>query len=156
MSNLTTRRENTAGLVQCGWPTCTYSTFFNRHATFFGHDTRLWRHIKQEHILPGTFDCSAPGCGMTFDQLKKLNAHSKIHDVSGLQKGKQCTVDIIHCGWEECGSTKFYNRDSTLWRHIKGTHVLPDAFKCSTPGCGKGFGRRDKWNEHSKTHPQQQ
>ncbi|KAJ5352190.1 transcriptional regulator family: C2H2 zinc finger [Penicillium brevicompactum] len=144
--------ESIAVFIQCEWLRCECSGFFDRDATFFGHDTALWRHIKEKHIVPGVFKCCAPGCEMVFDRLKKLNEHSSTHSANEGQKGKQCAIGSWRCFWEDCDNKNIFNRDTSLWRHIKEKHIFPDAFKCSTPGCPKGFGRRDKRDEHSKSH----
>lgn len=145
LSDLILRRASTASLIQCRWQGCTDSSFF-------GRDTALRQHIKEEHILPGVFKCSTPGCGETFDRLSKLHGHSRSHGDDIGHKGKQPTVHILQCGWHGCTNLQFFSCYYTLWRHIKEKHSLPGIFKCPTPGCGREFGRQDKLDEHFRAH----
>lgn len=114
ISNTRLSRDSTADRIQCGWDGCLSQDIY-------GRDRSLWRHIRNEHIPPNSYQRS------------------------GSQGGKS-----FKCGWEDCESqhTSSYGHHSCLWRHIKEKHILKDIYECPAPRCGKLFGRKDKMIEH--------
>lgn len=54
------------------------------------------------------------------------------------------------CEWKGCTFPRPFRREAELIRHIKTVHVSRDAYKC--PICGKGFGRKDRMEDHRRTH----
>lgn len=54
------------------------------------------------------------------------------------------------CEWKGCTFPRPFRRDAELMRHIKTVHVARDAYKC--PVCGRGFGRKDRMEDHRRTH----
>ncbi|KAE8359566.1 hypothetical protein BDV27DRAFT_149476 [Aspergillus caelatus] len=52
------------------------------------------------------------------------------------------------CKWEGCTSTKCFNREADLLRHVKTIHIAPRSYRCNVDGCFKSFNTDDNLKEH--------
>lgn len=95
------------------------------------------------------FDCS------TIDS-KPENVLRNENGDKGLEIGDEVLSDLAiststkKCQWKGCTFPRPFRRDAELMRHTRTIHVSRDAYKC--PICGRGFGRKDKMEDHRRTH----
>lgn len=54
----------------------------------------------------------------------------------------------LRCRWENCTSRTSFKREADLIRHIKHTHISPNAHVCPERNCGRPFGRKDHLQAH--------
>ncbi|KAJ5618663.1 hypothetical protein N7528_006774 [Penicillium herquei] len=54
----------------CDWPGCQYRGSF-------GRNTELQRHIKNLHVLPGSYKCPVPGCRVSCNRDDNLKSHQR-------------------------------------------------------------------------------
>ncbi|KNG83295.1 hypothetical protein ANOM_008717 [Aspergillus nomiae NRRL 13137] len=52
------------------------------------------------------------------------------------------------CKWEGCTSTKIFNREADLVRHVRTIHIAPRSYRCNVDGCFRSFNRGDNLKEH--------
>ncbi|OGM49575.1 hypothetical protein ABOM_001657 [Aspergillus bombycis] len=55
---------------------------------------------------------------------------------------------VQRCKWEGCTSTKIFNREADLVRHVRTIHIAPRSYRCNVDGCFKSFNRGDNLKEH--------
>ncbi|KAL4913350.1 hypothetical protein BDW62DRAFT_192842 [Aspergillus aurantiobrunneus] len=61
------------GVFKCEWKDCRYMGIFSRKG-------ELQRHVITQHISPGAFECSEPGCRKTFNRLDNMKEHfQRVH-----------------------------------------------------------------------------
>ncbi|KAJ5717307.1 transcriptional regulator family: C2H2 zinc finger [Penicillium malachiteum] len=65
-------------------------------------------------------------------------------DEDGIEDG------MYHCLWLGCTNKHGFTKMLSLWRHIKATHIHPEAFKCAFPSCEKRYGRLDTLQAHQR------
>ncbi|RMZ39659.1 hypothetical protein AFCA_002547 [Aspergillus flavus] len=52
------------------------------------------------------------------------------------------------CRWEGCTSTRCFNREADLLRHVRYIHIAPQSYQCDVNGCFKSFNRGDNLKDH--------
>ncbi|KAB8260692.1 hypothetical protein BDV32DRAFT_149126 [Aspergillus pseudonomiae] len=55
---------------------------------------------------------------------------------------------VQRCKWEGCTSTKIFNREADLVRHVRTIHIAPRSYRCNVGGCFRSFNRGDNLKEH--------
>ncbi|KAE8332893.1 hypothetical protein BDV39DRAFT_199896 [Aspergillus sergii] len=67
---------------------------------------------------------------------------------SNHQEGRRNQQLAQRCRWEGCTSTKWFNREAELLRHVKTIHIAPRSYRCNIDGCFKSFNRGDNLKDH--------
>ncbi|KAB8217993.1 hypothetical protein BDV33DRAFT_131518 [Aspergillus novoparasiticus] len=52
------------------------------------------------------------------------------------------------CRWEGCTSTRCFNREADLLRHVRYIHIAPRSYQCDVDGCFRSFNRGDNLKDH--------
>ncbi|KAE8306933.1 hypothetical protein BDV41DRAFT_585101 [Aspergillus transmontanensis] len=67
---------------------------------------------------------------------------------SNHQEGRRNHRLAQRCRWEGCTSTRCFNREADLVRHVRTIHIAPQSYRCDVDGCFKLFNRGDNLNDH--------
>ncbi|GAM38744.1 hypothetical protein TCE0_033r09724 [Talaromyces pinophilus] len=123
-----------------------------------------YHHHLQEALMPSSGHLYDKHCYQDegWMQFAFSAIDSKLNDVhnnenNSLQSSDQYNVSppieatpSKKCEWKGCTFPRPFRRDAELMRHIKTIHIARDAYKC--PVCRKGFGRKDRMEDHRRTH----
>lgn len=99
-----------------------------------GSQTLLLEH-EAEHLKLEIYLCDI--CGATFKSKPQLSKHTSTH----VERAHKC---------DECGA-QFLKREH-LRRHIITRHSNDKPYVCQIAGCDKSFKRKDKLQEHYRSH----
>ncbi|XP_072023074.1 uncharacterized protein [Amphiura filiformis] len=88
------------------------------------------------HLDERNFLCEE--CGASFKTKRDLSKHHMSHS------------DFKPFVCQECGKGFLFK--NKLDRHRMTVHSNEKPFKCTIPNCDKAFSRRDKLNDHARTH----
>ncbi|KAK6837542.1 hypothetical protein RU639_001425 [Aspergillus parasiticus] len=78
---------------------------------------------------------------------QSMEAQQEIR-ASNHQEGRKNQQPAQRCRWEGYTSTKWFNREAELLRHVKTIHIAPRSYRCSVDGCFKSFNRSDNLKDH--------
>ncbi|KAE8141789.1 hypothetical protein BDV38DRAFT_278572 [Aspergillus pseudotamarii] len=78
---------------------------------------------------------------------QSINAQQETRAKDVKESGKNHRL-AQRCKWEGCTSTKSFNREADLLRHVRTIHIAPRSYRCNVDGCLKSFNRSDNLKGH--------
>jgi len=93
-----------------------------------------------EDLSPGSYVCTSPGCGKTFNKPWRLKSHQRNH--TGEKKPHACTFE---------GCSKSFNESQALKNHIR-VHTGEKPYVCDYEGCDKKFSEKGNLRKHQRIH----
>ncbi|KJK63834.1 hypothetical protein P875_00064728 [Aspergillus parasiticus SU-1] len=114
-----------------------------RMPTRFRSDQTATSGYPHDH-LPSSVTLTTPTLPI---EAQSMKTQQETHANNNKESGKNRRL-AQRCKWEGCTSTKCFNREADLLRHVRTIHIAPRSYRCNVDGCFKCFNRGDNLKEH--------